>query len=403
MQAVVGSRLISRLQPDEKPYEVRDTRLPGFVLRIQPSGAMSYYVELGRGRRMSIGKTSVLTPAQARDRAKELLADYVRGQDPLEARRRGKSHTLRSFIAEKYSPWVAAAYKSGAEQVRKIAIFFSDLGEKKLAEISAFAVETHRSKRLKAGIKPATVNREIDALRSALRRAVEWGLLPEHPLRTVKRSREGQGRVRFLTEDERGRLLSALDDRIERMRQARERYNAWRAERGRAALPDRGPLGDFLKPMVILAMNTGLRRGELLGLKWSDLDLEGRILTVVGATAKTLRTRHIPLNDTATDTLRAWRDQTKAEDLVFPGKNGSRLVDIKKTWKAVLEKARIEKFTFHCLRHDFASQLVMRGTDLRTVQELLGHSSPVMTAKYAHLAPAHKAAAVARLDLRQAR
>jgi integrase len=158
-----------------------------------------------------------------------------------------------------------------------------------------------------------------------------------------------------------------------------------------------GAFIDHLQPMVLSALNTGCRRGELFNLKWSDLDFTSRMLTVIGKTAKSLQTRHIPLNDEAFHTIQTWYQQRKNSDLVFPGADGERMDNIKKSWQRLMKDSKIEHFRFHDCRHDFASKLVMAGVDLNTVRELLGHSDIKMTLRYAHLAPQKLAAAVAMI------
>ena len=155
--------------------------------------------------------------------------------------------------------------------------------------------------------------------------------------------------------------------------------------------------GDHLTPMVLLSLNTGLRRGELFSLHWKDIAMHTKTLTVRGETAKTKQTRHLPLNAEALQVLMAWHQQSAGEDLVFPGKNGQRLDNVRKAWAGVLTAAGIVGFRWHDLRHTFASKLVMAGVPLNTVRELLGHTTPAMTLRYAHLAPDHKASAVERL------
>jgi integrase len=156
---------------------------------------------------------------------------------------------------------------------------------------------------------------------------------------------------------------------------------------------------DHLTPIVLLALNTGLRRGELFNLRWRDVDVLRALLTVEGASAKSGQSRHIPLNSEALDVLRRWAGSSTvpAERFVFPGAEGERFEDIKGAWLPLVKAAKVPAFTFHDLRHTFASKLVMAGVDLNTVRELLGHSDIKMTLRYAHLAPEHKAAAVAKL------
>ncbi len=149
--------------------------------------------------------------------------------------------------------------------------------------------------------------------------------------------------------------------------------------------------------MVLLFLHTGLRRGEVFNLNWADVDLDRANLTVHGTGAKNQQTRHVPLNTEALAVLEGWRNQTKDDGLIFPGKSGERFNNIRRSWSGVLDAANISGFRLHDLRHTFASRLVMAGVDLNTVRELLGHSDYAMTLRYAHLAPEHKAAAVARL------
>ena len=405
----IGLKTLKALKPEARPYEVRDSELRGFILRVQPSGVMSYVVQYGRGKRFTIGRTTALTPAQARDLAKEILADVVRGIDPNEKKRQRKeaeararaASSLGAFLERDYGPWAESHLKRGAAETARIRSRFADLLDLKLEEVNSWLVDKWRAQRLRQGISPKTVNRDIAALRAALSKAVEWGRLETHPLTRFKPKKVDQkARVRYLSEAEEARLRQALRDREARIRRERATANAWRRARCRPEKPDLAdlPFADHLAPMVLLSINTGLRRGELFNLTWADVDLERAMLTVVGYSSKTGTTRHVPLNTEAVTVLRRWKHQTGGGDgLVFPGRGGSRLTDVKKGWRRLLELAGIEGFRWHDLRHHFASRLVMAGVDLNTVRELLGHSDIKMTLRYAHLAPEHKAAAVAML------
>ena len=150
--------------------------------------------------------------------------------------------------------------------------------------------------------------------------------------------------------------------------------------------------------MVLVSLNTGMRRGEVFELTWKEADLDRREITVDGAKAKSGQTRHIPLNDQAWSTLSDWRMQAGESALIFPSRDGGQFNNVRKSWEAVLVAAEVEDFRWHDMRHTFASKLVMAGVDLNTVRELLGHSDIKMTLRYAHLAPEHKAAAVAKLN-----
>jgi integrase len=402
MQAIIGNRLVGSLKPDSKPYEVRDAKLKGFLVRVQPSGSMSYIVEYARGKRITLAPVGVITPAQARDRALEILADVVKGGDPQAAKKAAKVENLKAYLNHEYGPWVETHRKDGKATLARLkACFVEEFGDKKLSDLNAWIVEKWRAARLKSGIRPATVNRDLIALKAALSKALEWGFLESHPLTDLKPSKvDISAKVRFLTEEEETRLRSALDERENRIRQQRANGNEWRAARGYECLPalNCAEFADHLKPMVLLSINTGLRQGELFSLQWSDADLERQMLTVNGSTAKSGKTRHIPLNAEAHGVLVAWCGADSGGDgLIFPSKDGKPFDHVNRAWSGVLRAAQIEAFRWHDMRHHFASRLVMAGVDLNTVRELLGHSDIKMTLRYAHLAPEHKAAAVARL------
>jgi integrase len=248
--------------------------------------------------------------------------------------------------------------------------------------------------RLNAGRAATTVLRDLFTLSSVLSRAVKLGLLEENPIRRLDKPRiDRRAKVRFLDEAEESRLRAALQARDVEMGQARESANAWRRARNRDVLPPLPHFGDHLTPAVLVSMNTGLRRGELVKLRWSSIDVARQLLTVEGPTSKTRQTRHVPLNDEAANVLRRWREQSGPGTKVFAVTTGFRTA-----WERLLERARIRQFRWHDLRHHFASRLVQRGVPLNTVRDLLGHSSIAMTLRYAHLAPDQRREAVAKLN-----
>jgi integrase len=404
MKATIGNRLLRQIEPQQKPFEVHDQRMKGFLLRVQPSGTMIYLAQYRRGKRITLGRAGVMTPQQARDEAKKILGDVMRGIDPAAPNRDHKVHTLATFLDGEYGPWAAVHLKTADATVARIKSSFPKFLQSRLAEIEPRAVERWRTKRFEHGRKPSTVNRDLVCLKAALSKAVEWGVIDGHPLAKVKQTRVDDNPIpRFLSLEESRRLYAALGHREERIRMDRENANSWRADRGVPLLPDFKNVqhADHLKPMVLLSLNTGLRRGELFNLHWADCNLNQKVLTVRGGGAKSGKTRHIPLNQTAMEVLSAWHDQSnKREGLVFIGRTGGKFDNVNKSWREVLREADIQEFRWHDLRHTFASWLVMKSVDLNTVRELLGHSELKMTLRYAHLAPEHKAVAVEKLESR---
>lgn len=154
---------------------------------------------------------------------------------------------------------------------------------------------------------------------------------------------------------------------------------------------------DYLVPMVLLSLNMGLRRGEVLHLEWKDIDFKIKTLTVAGFKAKSRRTRHIPLNSEPFAVMDAWHKQTNSDELVFPSSDNKPFNNVNKSWANLTKAEGIKNFRWHDMRHHFASSLVMVGVDLNTVRELLGHSNIEMKLRYAHLAPEHKARAAEML------
>lgn len=394
-------RTVQGAKPLDRPYEIRDTDLKGLLLRVQPSGVKSYVVEFGRGLRRTIGSAALLTLEQAKVTARQWLADKDSGKLPKAARGKHRPLTLGEFVEKHYRPWVEAERKAGKATISNLAAQFADsFYRKQLGDITAWQLDKFKTARIKAGIAPATINRDLDRIRSVLSKAIEWGKLDTHPMRTVRRLKGAdENRVRFLDAAEEKRLRAALARRELARRERRLSGNTWAGARGYEGRPlwTRDAFTDHLMPLVLLALNTGLRRGELFGLTWADVDLCNKVVTVRAATSKAQRTRRVALNVEALDVLKRWNLQGAGEGLVFPGVAG-RMTNINRSWAALCADARLDDFRFHDCRHHFASKLVMAGADLYTVKELLGHSDFAMTQRYAHLAPEHKAAAVARLN-----
>jgi integrase len=402
MKAFIGTELLRKLPA--APCEVRDSKLPGFVLRVRPSGNHSYLVSYKRGSWHVLGSTKVLSAPEAREQARQVLADAAKGADPVAAKRKAKKDiAFEAFIDQHYQPWAEAQRKTGAEQTQRLRqVFGAALNALRLSEINSFVVERWRSARLKDGIAATTVNRDLSTLRGALSRALEWDLIAAHPLAKVKASKIDRrgGIVRYLSAEEETRLMAALSARDDRRRAERDSANRWREQRGYKLWSPFGIYSDHLTPLVTTALHTGLRRGELFGLRWRDVDLVAARLTVRGEEAKSAQTRHVPLNATAAAALKTWHadsEEPEASACVFPGDDGAPLTDIKGSWGKALKAAEVQNFRFHDCRHTFASKLVMAGVDLNTVRELLGHADIKQVLRYAHLAPEHMSAAVAKL------
>ena len=412
MRAKLTASTLKTLKPKNRRYDVRDIEIKGFLLRVQPSGKMIYFFQYrngeGQQQHFWIGAVGTLSPRQARDIAEDVAGKVRKGID-VQAEKKAKrakgaiekDQVWGVFLEQQYKPWVLEHRRQGIETVRRLETNFGDLNKKPFTDINSWIIEKWRTKRLKAGISKSTLNRDVGDLKAALTKAVEWELLDVSPLAKLKPFKLDQTpNVRYLSSPEEEQLRGALTARDERKKSERISANKWRAERGYALFPafTKHACSDYLTPLVLLAKNTGMRRGELFNLRWENVTLDEKRLTVVGAKTKSSQTRHISLNTEATKVLKSWQKQTSTKGLVFPSEKGTPLTNIKNSWTGLLKKARIKDFRFHDLRHDFASKLVMAGTPLNTVRDLLGHTDIKTTLRYAHLAPEHQASWVEKIN-----
>lgn len=400
MKAKITQKLINSLKPEEKHYRVFDTDQPGFFIRVQPTGHMAYMVSWARNRERSLGRVGTLTLAQARTEAARYLADAHEHGEPLavtQGRRGTATPSLREFVDDTYLPWFKAHHKGIEKTTHSLATNFEPIMSQRIDAITGRDLEQLRTAWLNSGNKASTANRKMGAISGVFSRAVDWEYLPSSPLDKIKPLKvDTKGQVRYLSKDETRNLRNALEVREHRACLERDSANQWRTERNKVLFPDLKKLAfsDHLKPMILVSLNTGMRRGELFSLTWPMVNFQTKTITIGGDTAKTSETRHIPMNAEAFSTLKAWKDQSGESAFVFPGLEGGRMEDVKSAWLKLLQEACISGFRWHDMRHDFASRLVMAGVPLNTVRDLLGHTDIKMTLRYAHLAPDVKAAAV---------
>lgn len=393
----------------ERPYRMPDGRVPNLSVRVQPSGVKLYELRYGprKSKTYILGRWPGLTLESARAAAMRALVEIqehgapkdIKAKQESDARAEGRVIvTLGELIEHRLEDHLTVHNKSAASTLARLRSTWAALLDKPMTEITANEVEKHTTARRKAGTKVGTANRDLVALKSALSRALAWGLIDHHPLAKVKPSKDKHsGVVRYLgsvDEGEEQRLREQLVKRDREAIDARARTIAG----GRAQHADVKPLpadgfADHLTPIVLVAMNTGLRRGELTSLTWADVDLKHKRVTIRAGHSKSGSARHVPLNSEAVATLERWKKQKPTGRLFEVG-------SIKTAWSTLMTDAKIAGFRFHDLRHHFASKLVQAGVPLNTVRDLLGHADLKMTLRYAHLAPSDTASAVERLVMR---
>ena len=240
-------------------------------------------------------------------------------------------------------------------------------GQKDIAAIKRRDVEQYVARRKVAEAKPGTINRELSCLKNMLRKAVDWEYLETNPAWGVSQQREDAEEVEFLREEEIEPLLDACPPHT--------------------------------RAVVIVALHTGMRRGELLNLQWRDVDFKnGDKGLIMVRKSKNHDIRYIPMNALVRETLQTLPRNIaagKEESFVFAKSTGEGLKSIRNGFEGAVRRCKLGKhIRFHDLRHTFASHLVMKGVDLRTVAKLMGHRDIRVTMRYAHLAPDHLQAAV---------
>ena len=236
-------------------------------------------------------------------------------------------------------------------------------GAKKLDEITSRSIEEYKIIRLEK-VKPATVNRELVLLKHQFNLAISWGNAATNPMKGVRLLKEANIQDRILTKDEIARLLAVCSD--------------------------------YFRPIVLTALHTGMRKGEILGLKWEQVDLDNRVITILFS--KSGRIRKIPINSVLYEIFMGLREKSVSEYVFTCRRTKLPPGEIRTAWLTAIRKSGIIHCRFHDLRGTFASYLVASGVDIVTVKELLGHADIKMTMRYAHSAPESKVKAVAALE-----
>ncbi len=333
-------------------------KIRGVFERPRDSGIwwVRYADELGRIHRERVGfrQTAIQIYQQRKTEVRQ-------GKFRLEDVKR-KNKSMAEVIRDRLEQ--ARSLKSYAGQVTFLSFWLKEFGDKPVRSVLPGDIEARRRQLESIGLKPASVNRYLAALKSTFSLAIKNGKAEKNPVQQVKYSKENNNRVRWLTDEEETRLFTILP----------QKYH----------------------PLVTVALHTGLRKSEQFKLEWRDIDFKEGFITV--RESKPGESRIIPMNETVEGTLRRL-PRVINNPHVFVGKEpGTRRTDLPKFWEKYLVETGIENFHWHDLRHTFASRLVMAGVDLYKVKKLLGHHDLKMTERYAHLAPGYLKEAVGLLS-----
>jgi integrase len=351
--------------------------------RVLKSGETSYRVQI-RIKGYPTETASFARLTDAKHWAQQTEADIRRGKHFKSSE--AKKHTLAQAI-ERYSKEVLSQRKNPVNQITYLNWWKKELGVYALADVTPALIVEKRNGLVGAvnyygrSVGQVTVNRYTQCLSHVFTIAKkEWGWISENPVMNISKFKEPRGRVRFLSDEEREALLEACK------------------------LSDNA----YLYTIVVLALSTGARKMELLNLKWPDVDFNRGVITL--HETKNGERRVLPLQGHAMDMMRAHaKIRPLGCEFVFPSKKVSKdksgkiifqPIDIRTAWENAIEKAAIQDFRFHDLRHSAASYLAMNNASLSEIAEILGHKTLSMVKRYAHLSEAHTSAVVAKMNER---
>jgi integrase len=282
-----------------------------------------------------------------------------------------QKHTLEEMI-QRYIREVLPTKSRNINQKSQLEWWAKEIGAYTLADVTPALISQCRDKlTTKLSLAPATVVRYMAALSHTFTVAInDWGWLEDSPLRKVRKPKLPHGRVRFLDDDERTNLLDACQESD----------------------------NEYLYLVVVLALSTGMRKSEIMWLKWPDVNLTDQRITL--HKTKNKERRVVPIAGHALELLREHNKVRKIDsDFLFPGRNkADKPIDLRTPWETALKRSDVDNFRFHDLRHSAASYLAMNGASLAEIADVLGHKTFQMVKRYAHLSEAHTAGVVTSMN-----
>lgn len=351
--------------PGKRRIELCDTELPGLYIEVREAspGEGTYYLrykdKTGKTCHQKVARTSTLSLVEARRRAKTLKAEIQIGADPRgEAKAKKAVITFGAFFRDDYLPYVKPRKRSWKRDEELFRLRIDDeFGSKRLNEISRQQIQTFHASVLGQGLSHATADHHVKLIRHALNLAVDWGMLDKNPAAGVPLFNRDNKLEHYLSDEELDRLLEVL-----------------RTDPNRTVCN-----------VAMFLLSTGCRLNEALKATWPQIDQETRVWRIPASNSKSKRIRSVPLNDSALDVLGQLDTEGKFEYLFVNRLTGKPYGTIMKVWSRLRKKAGVPHLRIHDLRHQYASFLVNSGRTLYEVQQILGHSDPSVTQRYAHL------------------
>jgi integrase len=350
-----------------KRTEYCSVELPGFLVEVRSSspGQGTYYVRYkdaaAKTRYVKIGRTTEISLNAAIKKAKAVKAEIALGADPRqELTARKAMPTFASFFIDMYMPYVEPRKRTAAKDLEYFRLRLDKaFGHLKLNQITRHQVQLFQNSLLQdEKLAPATCNHYVKLLKHALNLAVDWEILEKNPLGRIPLLDESDNKLeRYLDDEELKRFVDVLHNDANRN----------------------------VCNILLLALNTGCRIGELLSLLKSDVDLPNNIIRIRSCNSKSKRSRVVPLSSGALTILRQQMQLTPEFAPVFVSPTGKNYTTTSKVFGRLRNKANLPNLRIHDLRHNFASALVNDGRTLLEVGQILGHLDLKSTKRYSHL------------------
>ncbi|WP_457626823.1 tyrosine-type recombinase/integrase [Persephonella sp.] len=336
-----------------------------YVFRMKHNGR-EYFKTLGSVKEINSRKN--LRKLAEELRIKVLSGEWDREKELQQKKK--KDITVQQLI-NKFLEWYKThRRRSSYERYERIAkiVLKHIKGSLKISQLTMHHIERYKLIRKQEGIKDDTLNKELRFISTMINRAVEFEWIENHPLyrKTIIIRGVDNSRIRFLSEDEEKRLVDALK------------------------------INPLVHDIVLTALYSGLRKNEILGLRWKNIDFENNLIILFPEQTKNKRYHSIPMHPVLKEMLLKRKESSADTDLVFH-RNGKPVGSIRTAFENALKRAGIVNFRFHDLRHTFATKLIRKGVDLYVVKELLNHTDVKITQRYAHLTLSEKITAVAKL------
>jgi site-specific recombinase XerD len=362
-QSFIANQLIC--PPEKQRIEYCDHDHPGLYIEVRATrqNQGTYYWRYkdanGKTCHQKIGRTADLDLAEARRRAKTLRAEISLGADPRgDEKARLAVLTFNAFFYDHYLPYVTPRKRSWKRDEELYRLRIADVfGNKRLNQVTRQQIQSFHTNLKQEGLAAATANHHVKLLRHALNLAVEWAMLDKNPALRIPLFTEDNKVEHYLDQDELERLVTVLQT-------------------------------DENRTVCLIAMfllSTGARLNEALQATWDQMDRVNRVWRIPARNSKSKRVRSVPLNDSAIDVLNQLTTEEKFDFLFVNLETEKPYTTIAKVWTRLRNKAGLPHLRCHDLRHQYASFLVNSGRTLYEVQQILGHSDPTVTQRYAHL------------------